>query len=439
MNRLIIAIIIYIISIQFGHAQKKWTLQECVNYALENNISLKKAKLSTKASKEDITIAKARLLPNVSASAAQNFSTDYKYNHTNPANNIGISASLSLYSGGRNKLLIKQTKNSIQLNELDTETLQSNISLQIANNYLNALFNKENIKLAKEQITITTIQLNKMQELIDAGVKPRADLLDIQATLATNKEQLTTSENALDLSLLNLAQLIQVPSSNFDIQDVNINLDKAILTYANSDKIYLKAAETRPEIKKAQLDIENAELGIKIAKTNLKPTISLNYGLNSNYAYASRDFYGNNNLLNNFGNQYYRNHGHSLGISARYTIFDGKTNRANINKAKINKEIIEQNLADEKLRLRETIERAYLDAKASLKQYESSLSSLKAQEESFKIAQERYKLGAMNSFDFDLVKSRLFNSKIALINAKYNFVFKSKVLDFYYGIPIVIE
>ena len=144
-------------------------------------------------------------------------------------------------------------------------------------------------------------------------------------------------------------------------------------------------------------------------------------------------------MLKNIANQYYRNYGHSLGVSASYTIFDGKSNKASVNKAKINKEIIEQGLADEKLKLRETIERAYLDAKASLKQYESSLSSLKAQNESFNIAQERYKLGAMNSFDFDLVKSRLFNSKIAVINAKYNFVFKSKVLDYYYGIPIAIE
>lgn len=439
MNRLIIAIVIYIISINLGHAQKKWSLQECVDYALENNISLKQAKLNTKASKEDITIAKARLLPNVSASASQNFGVGYKYDHTNPSNNLGISASVPLYSGGRNKLLVKQSENNIELNNLDLETLQSNISLQIANNYLNALFNKENIKLAKEQITITTIQLNKMQELIDAGVKPRADLLDIQATLATNKEQLTTSENALDLSLLNLAQLIQVPFSNFDIQNVNINLDKAILTYSNSDGIYKKAAGTRPEIKKAQLDIKNAELGVEIAKTNNRPTVDFSYGLNTNYAYASRNLYGNNNIINNLGNQYYRNYGHSLGITARYSIFDGNATTANINKAKINKEIIEQNLEDEKLRLRETIERAYLDAKASLKQYESSLSSLKAQEESFNIAQERYKLGAMNSFDFDLVKSRLFNSKIAVINAKYNFVFKTKVLDFYSGIPIVIE
>jgi len=439
MNRLIIAIVIYIIGINLGHAQKKWSLQECVDYALENNISLKRAKLNTKASKEDITIAKARLLPNVSASASQNFGVDYKYDHTNPSNNIGLSTSLSLYSGGRNKLLIKQSENSIKLNNLDLETLQNNISLQIANNYLNALFNKENIKLAKEQITITTAQSNQIQELIDAGVKPRADLLDIQATLATNKEQLTTSENALDLSLLNLAQLIQVPSSNFDIQNVTINLDKAILTYSNSDGIYQKAATTRPEIKKALLDIENAKLGVKIAKTNNSPTVNLNYGLNSNYTYASRNFYGNNNIINNLGNQYYRNYRHSLGVTARYTIFDGNATTANINKAKINKEIIEQNLEDEKLRLRTTIERAFLDAKASLKQYESSLSSLKAQEESFNIAQERYKLGAMNSFDFDLVKNRLFNSKIAVINAKYNFVFKTKVLDFYSGTPIIIE
>ena len=435
MIRVVITVALFILSTIFSFSQKKWSLQECVDYALENNISLKRAKLSTDYSKEDITIAKARLLPNVSASASQNLDVNSLYKRVNPSNNFGISASVDLYNGGRNKLLITQVENSIALSKFDLETLQSNISLQIANNYLNALFNKENIKLAHEQIAITKLQLNKMQELIDAGVKPKADLLDIQATLSSNKEQLTTSENALDLSLLNLAQLIQVPSTNFDIQDVTINLDKAILLYANSKIIYKKAVEDRPEIKKAQLDIDNADLGIKIAKTDLLPSVSMSYGLNTSYRYN----FSGDGTFDKIYNQYDDNHGHSIGVSARYTIFDGKSRKASIAKAKINKEIIEQGLVDEKLKLRETIERAYLDAKASLKQYESSLSSLKAQEESFNISQERYKLGAMNSFDFDLVKSRLFNSKIAVINAKYNFVFKSKVLDFYNGIPIVIE
>ncbi|MEE9348890.1 MAG: TolC family protein [Flavobacteriaceae bacterium] len=435
MIKVIISIALFILSITFSFGQKQWSLQECVNYALENNISLKRAQLNTTYSQEDVTITKARLLPSVTASASQNVGIGNKYKRFNPSNNFGIAASYNIYNGGRNKLQVQQAEKNIEINQINVETLQSNISLQIANNYLNALFNKENIKLANEQINITTIQINKMQELIDAGVKPRAELLDIQATLASNNEQLTQSENALDLSLLNLAQLIQVPSNNFDIQDVTINLDKAILTYSNTDGIYNAAYATRPEIKKATLDIEQAELGIKIAKTDLMPNVNASYGLNTSYAYRL----SGDGKFNNIADQYFDNHGHNFGISASYTIFDGQARKASIRKAKINKEIIEQGLEDEKLKLRETIERAYLDAKASLKQYESSLSSLKAQEESFNIANVRYKLGAMNSFDFDLVKSRLFNSKIKVINAKYNFVFKSKVLDFYNGIPIVIE
>ena len=435
MIRIITTITLVFFTVFVSFSQKKWSLQDCVNYALENNISVKRAQLNTKYSNEDVTIAKARLLPTVGANASQNLGVNSKYKRVNPSNNFGISASVDLYNGGRNKLMVHQANKTIEISKIDLEVLESNIALQIANYYLNALLQKENIKIAKEQIAITNIQLNKMQELIDAGVNPRADLLDIQATLANNKEQLTQAENTLDLSLLNLAQLIQIPSDNFDIQNVTLNLDKAVLMYANSNGIYQKAIENRPEIKKANLAIENADLGIKIAKTNLKPSVSMNYGLNTSYRYN----FSGDGAFDKIYNQYNDNHGHSLGISARYTIFDGKSRKASIAKAKINKEIIEQNLIDEKLKLRETIERAYLDAKASLKQYESSLSSLKAQQESFNISQERYKLGAMNSFDFDLVKSRLFNAKIAVINAKYNFVFKSKVLDYYNGIPIVIE
>jgi len=428
-------LILLVFSVGFSFAQKKWSLQECVQYALENNISIKKAKLNTTLANEDVAIAKARLLPNVSADASQNFGVNSDYDRINPNTNFGVSASVDLYNGGRNKIQITQSENQIFLSKLDLEILQSNISLQIANDYLNALLNKENIKVAKEQINITTIQLKKMQELIDAGVNPRADLLDIQATLSQNKQQLVQAENALDLSLLNLAQLIQVSPEGFDIKDVNITIDNAVLLYDNSNLIYETAVKSRPEISKAEIQIENAELGIKSAKTNLLPTIGLNYRLNTSYAYR----FSGDGELNKIFDQYNDNHGHNIGISARYTIFDGKANKARINKAKITREIISQNLEDEKLRLRETIERAFLDTKSSLKQYESSLSSLKAQEEAFKIAEERYKLGAMNSFDFDLVKSRLFNAKVAVINAKYNFVFKTKVLDFYNNKPIVIE
>jgi outer membrane protein len=431
----IIALSILVFTVTFTFAQKQWSLQECINYALENNISIKKAKLNTNLALEDITIAKARLLPFVSTNASQNLGVNSKYKRINPNTSFGISASVDIYNGGRNKINITQTENQIFLSKLDLETLQSNISLQIANNYLNALLNKENIKIAKEQINITKIQLNKMQELIGAGVNPRADLLDIQSTLAQNKQQLVQAENALDLALLNLAQLIQVSPNGFDIQEVNITLDNASLLYNDSSVIYETAVKNRPEIRKAEIEIENADLSIKAAKTNLLPSLSMNYGLNTSYAYR----FSGDGELNKVFDQYNDNHGHSLSISARYTIFDGKSNKAQIKKANITKEIITQNLEDEKLRLRETIERAFLDTKASLKQYESSLSSLKAQEEAFKIAEERYKLGAMNSFDFDLVKSRLFNAKIEVVNAKYNFIFKTKVLDFYNNKPITIE
>ena len=430
-----IFLLILVCSVSISFSQKKWSLQECVNYALKNNISIKKATLNTTLVTEDVTIAKARLLPNVAASASQKFGVNSKYKRINPNTNFGISASVDLYNGGLNKINITQAENQIFLSKLDLETLKTNISLQIANAYLNALLNKENIKIAKEQITITTIQLNKMQELIDAGVNPKADLLDIQATLAQNKQQLVEAENALDLALLNLAQLIQVSPNGFDIKNVDIPLDKAVLLYDNSNLIYETAIKTRPEIQRAEIEIENANLGIKAAKTNLLPSVSLNYGLNTSYAYQ----FSGDGELNKIFNQYNDNHGHNVGVSARYTIFDGNSNKARINKAKITSEIVSQNLEDEKLKLRETIERAFLDTKSSLKKYESSLSSLKAQEEAFKIAEERYKLGAMNSFDFDLVKSRLFNAKVALINAKYNFIFKTKVLDFYNNKPIVIE
>jgi outer membrane protein len=207
------------------------------------------------------------------------------------------------------------------------------------------------------------------------------------------------------------------------------------LLYNNTNDIFAKSVTLQPEIKSAELNLENTETAIEIAKADFLPTVSLSGGINTAYSNVS----GNGVSEDSFFTQLDNNFGQFVGLSVNIPIFSKGQVKQNVNRQKINREIAKINLDDEKRALREAIERAYINAKATLKEYEAAEKSVKAQQQSFDFAQERYQIGATNSFDFEQVKNRLINAQSALIRAKYNYVFRTKLLEYYYGIPIVIE
>ena len=245
---------------------------------------------------------------------------------------------------------------------------------------------------------------------------------------------MVTAENNVALALLELSQLLQIPNQGFDVENVPIDINTVALLYNNTNEIFEKAVSNQPEIKSAELGVANAETGIEIAKANYYPTLTLGGRLRTFYTHAQ----GTEDLFD-FGDQLDNNFGQSLGLSLNIPIFSKGQVKANVNRAKINEEIAKVNLSDQKRALREAIERAYINAKATLKEYEAAQKSVEAQQLSFDYAQERYNLGATNSFDFEQVRNRLVNAQATLSRAKYNFVFRTKVLEFYYGIPIIEE
>jgi outer membrane protein len=321
--------------------------------------------------------------------------------------------------------------------------------LFVVNDYLNVLLNKESLIIAQDQIEISKKQVEKAKVLVEAGSKPKASLLEAEATLASNEQQLTTAQNNLDLSLLALAQLIQVSHKGFDVQDVSLTIDSASLIYNDTDVIFNTAVANLPEIKSAEIGVERSAIAIEIAKGNYYPSLSFGAGLGTSYQHnqGSKDVRPvvdpNTNAVvfvpNGFGKQLEDNLGYNLGFSLNIPIFNRFQTKSGVAKAQINHEIASLQLQDKQVKLRETIEKAYADAKASLNQYISADKSLLAQNESFKNAQVSYDNGAMTSFDFDQVRNRLVNAQSSLANAKYNFVFRTKLLEYYLGIPIVLE
>ena len=456
-----ITIVIAILAVTFSFAQdKKWTLKQCVDHALENNLSVQRAKFTTDLRKEDINTAKGDFLPGVSASATHGYNWGSGVNQVTGtrvantrSNNFSLGTSLTVFNGFRIKNAFEQSKNSYEASLLDLEKMKNDISLNIVNSYLNVLFNKENLKIAEAQLEISKQQFDRTKELVEEGVQPKGNLLEVEATKINDENAIVTAENNVALSLLELSQLLQIPNAGFDVEDVPISINKVALLYDNTNEIFEKALTNQPDIKSSEIAVQNAETGIRIAKSGYLPTLSLNAGLGSGYLHVqgtSDDFLvpvdpvndplGPQRLVKNgFLDQLDNNFGQSFGLNLNIPIFNKGQVKANVNRAKINQEIAKVNLSDQKRALREAIERAYINAKATLKEYEAAEKSVEAQQLSFDYAKQRYDLGATNSFDFEQVRNRLVNAQASLSRAKYNFVFRTKVLEFYYGIPIITE
>jgi len=425
-------------------SQKKWTLKECVDQALEQNISVQQNKLSLELAEKDVAFAKGNFLPNLAASSSGRFNSGLSSdengilkNTNNFSSSLSLSASGVIFNGFRNTNTYKQAKLGVKSSFLDLKKIENDISLFVINGYLNILFAKENLNAALVQSQISKKQIEAAKIKFNSGVIPKGDLLNAQSTAATDQQNLIQQENALDLALLNLAQSLQVPVKGFDVLSISIGAPSAVLLYDNSDVVYQKSLKQMPEIERAKLAIENADLNIEISKGAFLPTLS--YSLSSGNSY----YHQFNNLLPNqqntsFFTQFEDRLQYGAGLSLNIPIFNRFQTKNSVAKSKISKEISETQLESEKLTLKQTIEQAFLDVKSALKTFESSKVSLKAQEEAFKNAQESYNFGAITLFDFDLVRTRFVNAQASLISSKYDYVFKTKVLEFYSG-ELVLE
>ena len=452
-----LAVLAFILAININAQTKNWTLEECVTYAIENNIQVKQSVLDTLLAIENIRSAKGNFLPTASASASQNYNfgsfigqTGIRISRDTRGNSFGINTGVNIFNGFQNTNIKKQADLGLESSKLQLAILKDDISVRVANSYLNILFNKENLRIANEQLDITQKQIDQITELVNSGVRAKADLLDVQAQLARDHEAIVNAQNSIDIANLGLAQLLQISPVGFGVADVSIEIPSAQLAYQNSDQIFEKASIDRPEIKNAKLDIANSIYNIDIAKGNYYPSLRFGAGLGTSYQHSQGqedvrpiiDPDDPNNITfvpNGWGEQIENNLGYNFGFNLSVPIFNGNKTKASVNRAIVGQKKAEYRLEQEKQDLRADIELAFADAKASLNQYTASEASVVAQEEAFNNAQQSYELGVMTSFEFDQVRNRLVNAQSSLIAAKYNFVFKTKLLEFYYGIPIVIE
>jgi outer membrane protein len=439
MKNTIIACLFFTVASSFAQ-QKKWTLLECVNHALEHNITIRQAENTLLSNEQDIIAAKGNFLPSVSANISQSLSLGQSevfpgnfVNRNFNSTGASISVSQTVFNGFRNIYLSQQSQLGLETNKLELQRIKDDISLNVANAYLNVLFNYENLDRANAQYEFSQKQLEQVKSLVDAGVQPRANIYDTEATLSTDAQNVTLAENNLNLALLSLSQLLQVPFNGFDVEIIDVENPSEALLYNDVSPVLDYAFQNRNEIKVAEKGIENAEINTKISKSGYLPSVTFGYGFNSGANFS------NLTNSNSFFQQINENKGHSFNLNVGIPIFSRFRNKTSVAKSLIQEENSKLNLEQAKLNLESNIQRAFTDAQAAFKAFEAAKKALASQELAFNNSKERYNYGSMTSFELDQARVRFINAESSLINAKYDFVFKTKVLDFYMGKTIKLD
>jgi outer membrane protein len=430
---------------------KKWTLEECVNYAIKNNISIKQSELDAKSAAIDKSSAIGGFLPSLNINGShswniglnQNITTGLLENQTTQFTAAGLNSNIDVYNGMQNQNRLRRANLTLLASTYQLSKMKDDVSLNIANAFLQILFNKENLKVQNEQLSNNEKQLQRSQELVNAGVVPRGDLLDIKATVASNSQAIVSAQNALLISKLSLAQLLQLENfQDFDIVDVNYPVTESATLLQTPDAIYAKAKEERVELKIAKTNLEIAERDVKIAKGAYQPSIQGFYSFSTRAAYSDRlvfDAAGNPSFQPPFSvlKQFDLNKGHSFGFQMNIPVLNGFATKNNVARSKIALDRSKIALNQQELDLERNIYTAFTDAKGAMKTYESAIITLEARQEAYNYAKEKFAVGMLNAFDLNQSQSLFVNAQSEVVRTKYDYIFRVKVIEFYFGIPII--
>jgi outer membrane protein len=451
-----------------------WDLQQCVDYAQKNNISLKQSEINARVNKNNATQSKAAILPTVNAGAQHTYNfgrTIDRYTNTFAntqvlSQNFYVSSNVILWSGLAQYNTIKANQYQY-LSSTETYLQQKNdLALNVATAYINVIFSNEILQISQAQFKITQEQLDRTQKLADAGTLAKSAVYDLKAQLANEEANVTSSDNNYQIALLSLKQLLNLDTlNNFNISKPNVDVMNNELASLSVQNIYETALKNQHSIKAANFNVLAAEKSLDIAKGRISPTLSATGSLGTGTSELDKNidavnFVGYDQTpyfiaddINNptviapvyqpktelvtskkpFADQFEDNVNKSIGFTLSVPIFNGlqtvtgvKNAKLNALNAKYSQDLTEQNLY-------KTIAQAYANARAALNTYNANKSSVEANEQSFYYAQQKYNVGAISTFDYNNAKTRLQNAQGNLVQAKYDYVFKLKVLDFYQG------
>jgi outer membrane protein len=431
-------------------AQEVWTLEKCVEYALTNNIQVKQQLLQVKNEQALLQQDKLSLLPSVNGGASHGYNfgqTVDRYTNQFATNrvqsdNFYLGSSVTLFGGLQKLNQIKQRKKDLEATHFDTDKFMDDMSLNIATGYLQILYYKELVKTTQNQLNATELQSKRLKILVDAGSLAQGDFYTLEAQRALDNSQVVSAQNNLDIAYLTLVQMLDLPTTQgFEIETPDLEMSLQPMLAVSAEKIYGFALETQPVIKSAELRVKSSEIGLSMAQGGQSPTLTLQGSLGTGFSGANKIFDSTNYSFNTkpFADQVKDNFNRSISLNLNVPIFNGWATRTAISRAKMNVENSQYNLELSKLQLRKTIEQAYADAKAALNNYDASTLGVNAARESFRYADQKFNIGTLNSVDYNNSKKDLEKAESDQLRAKFEFIFKSTVLDFYMGKPLSLK
>lgn len=433
----IIVVFLLMVGVQLSAQNKKWTLVECVDYAIKNNISVKQSELDLKTSDVENMEAVGGFLPTLNANANYSINTGASINPvTNQFQNqtfksfsASVNSSVTLFNGLANWKTLQRSKLNKIANAYRLDKMKDDIALSVANSYLQILFNKEQLKVLINQNSITKENITRTQQLIDAGSLPAGDIFELQATDATQQQQIISTENTLLISKVALCQLLLIEDySTFDISDEDIDLPLTDLSNENQQTILAKAKESVNDIKIALSNVELAKKDVSIARSSYLPTLSGFVGYNTRW--SESPFF-------NFIDQLSLFDGTAIGLQLNVPILNGFATKGRVQRAKINQQRSEYQLKQAELDLESNVYQAYNDVINAKKSYEAAQKTLEARKQAFNFSKERYEVGLLNSFDYSQSSIALDNAQSEVLRTKYDYIFRTKILEFYFGIPLI--
>ena len=431
-NRLLLFFVFSIATISIG-AKDQWTLRHCIEYALKHNISVKQYDNTRRSNEIDLNTSQHNRLPNITAGTSQSFNfgrslnANNSYVSRNTASTSGdISVSVPVFSGFR---LPKETENyrlNLQASLQDLNKAKEDISLQVTSAYLQAIYDKETLKVAQEQISLSSEQLSRLEKMVQAGKSAESELYEARSQVAQDKMSAVKSENALRLSLLDLSQLLELSTpDSFDVvtpQDITVTLPPS-----SPEQIYRQALAVKPAVRAQQLRVEAAQTSIEIARSAYYP--SLNFTASMGTTYYKTSGYDENS----FSRQIKDNFSKSFGLSLNIPIFNGFQTRNSIRKAKIDVENQQLQLESIRKSLYKEIQQAYYNAVNSNASYLSSVEAEKAANASFELVSKKYENGKANATEYNEAKTKRQQAEITRLQSQLQLLFNKKTLSFYAG------
>jgi len=427
--------------------QTPWSLEDCINYALDNNLQLKRQELVAESSRANLFQSKMQLLPNVGGFAQHNFSSgktvnleDYTYVQQKfQDGNLGAQASVDLFNGLQQTNIIKRNKYNFLATIAEVDKAKNEMIIDISLAYMTILFNEELYEIAEAQLEAIQNQVERTSKFVEVGSRPQGDLLDIKSQAAAERLNLTTVGNQLKTSYLDLTQLLDLDSvGDFRIQKpsrTEIELESMVIPLS---EVYGYAVSNFPEIKGAEYSLLREKKNLAVARGQRSPRIYVRGLIYSRYSQLGRDPLDPDNPYP-YSDQLRDNQYQQLSFNLNIPIFQQWVIQNSISNAKISLMDAELNLDQQKQILYKSIQQTHLDAVAALERYRTSLEVVASRQMAFDYSEEKLNAGLENSTDYNIAKNNLIKAQAELLQAKYEYIFTSKILDFYRGIPISME